>query len=137
MKVSKTAKRLVSLATAGVAIACTTMFVSAPEASAVTWEHTMRTDDGDPGGLIRFRPDGDYVQVCDIEADGWSVWGDYQDPNGQGSTLTKGGHGTCSKAVNDNYANLAEGKWIRFKVCLQHYKYGPLEYCDTTSWFNG
>lgn len=48
---------------------------SPPDALAVTWKYTMRTDDGDPGGLIHFQPHGDYVQVCDIEADAWSVLG--------------------------------------------------------------
>lgn len=134
MKVKKTAKRLMSLAAAGLAVASTMMFTSAPEASAaVKWKYTMHTDDGDPGGKIQFQPNGDWVRVCDIESDGWKVWGSVGTSPGTGDldVLWRGGNGNC---MTHNY-NLPE-KRLYFEVCLQHYEDGPLQYCDTSSWLN-
>ncbi|MBO2465189.1 hypothetical protein [Actinomadura violacea] len=133
MKVGKMAKRLMSLAAAGVAVTSTLLFASAPEASAVTWKYTMHTDDGDPGGKIQFQPNGDWVRVCDIESDGWKVWGSVGVSKGTGDldVLWRGGNGNCMT----HHYNLPEKK-LYFEVCLQHYESGPLQYCDTSVWLN-
>ncbi|MEV5962934.1 hypothetical protein AB0L70_14295 [Kribbella sp. NPDC051952] len=120
-----------ALAIAG--MTCAAMFAGAPEASAMTWEYQMHTDDGDPGGVIKFTRDGDYIQLCDIEADGWAVSGQVSD-NTNGYSLQIGGNGRCT-TVNAKTHDLKEDVHISVRVCL--IRSGRESYCDTSSWFNG
>lgn len=123
------------LAAAG-GLACAAVLVTAPQASAVAWEKTMHTDDGDPGGLIRFSANGDYVEVCDIEADGYAVRGDVNDYAGADYTLTAGGNGKCSvTSAAHTGRDLLEGACVKFTVGL--YKDGGSnEYEDWSFWHN-
>jgi len=128
--------RLRLLAVAG-GLACAAVLGAGPQASAaVVWDKTMHTDDGDPGGLIRFAADGDYVEVCDVEADGYAVRGVvtfYPDHY----TLTAGGKGKCSRtSARTAGHDLPEKICIAFRVAL--YKNGGADqYADSAAWYNG
>jgi len=121
---------------AGTGLACAAVLATAPQASAITWDHTMHTNDGDPGGLIRFAAHGDYVEVCDIEADGYAVRGFVNDDHQHYYTLHRGGKGNCARtsaAVAGH--NLTEGDDVYFQVAL--YKDGgENQYLDATYWWN-
>lgn len=111
---------------------------TAPQASAVAWNYTMHTNDGDPGGLIQFAANGDYVQVCDVEADGYAVRGVVVDYTGNHSyTLTAGSNGACSvTSAATSGRDLAENTCVTFRVAL--YKNGgDNQYEDVSSWYNG
>jgi hypothetical protein len=84
------------VATVGVMVVAG-MFAVAPEASAVTYKYELHSDDGDPGAVIRFAPDGDYVEVCDIEADGWGAQV-IVDQGGAGTaySMRANGNGNCA-----------------------------------------
>ncbi|GGQ33026.1 hypothetical protein BKA00_004899 [Actinomadura coerulea] len=137
MKIGKASRRILSAAVAGAAVVCGTLLTTAPEASAVTWKYTMHTDDGDPGAVIKFQPNGDYVQVCDIEADGKGAFGVVYLNGSPYYNLIAGGKGNCS-TTNANYHNLPEYKTIAFKICLSGYSTtSGLKYCDSAAWYNG
>lgn len=114
------------------------MFAVAPEAMAVSYKYTMHTDDGDPGGLVRFAPDGDYVEVCDIEADGWAVNAIVeQQGRGIAYQIHVGGNGNCAvtSAATAGH-NLVEGDYVKITVSLgKNGRYGY--YYDTSYWCNG
>jgi hypothetical protein len=122
---------------AAAGLAVTTMVAAAPQASAATWDYTMHTDDGDPGGLIRFKANGDYVEVCDIEADGKGVVGSVTD-NDTVYFLHAGGNGNCSivSAATSGH-NLKEDQYVRFEVCLTDSAHPAGIYCDNSAWWNG
>src|SRR5437899_12594670 len=67
---------------------------------ALAADHTMHTDDGDPGGRVEFTANGDVVRLCDIEADGWAVGLYVYDVNQNlyKYGLQAGGNGTCKTA---------------------------------------
>jgi hypothetical protein len=108
----------------------------APAASAATY--TMHTDDGDPGGRVSFQTDGDAVELCDIEADGWAVYLKVTDvtQNKFKYDYRIGGDGRCQtfRASLGAPYNLKEGDVIRFTICLN--KDGRNAYCDTSDWAN-
>jgi hypothetical protein len=121
------------VALAAVGVFCAALFGPTSEASATTWQYTMHTEDGDPGGRIRFNPYGDYVELCDIEPDGWAVSGQVSD-SVNGYSLQVGGDGNCT-TVNATAHDLKEEVYIAFRVCL--IKSGRESYCDTSGWYNG
>jgi hypothetical protein len=136
MKISKAARRMLSLAAAGAAITCGALLTTAPQASAVTWKYTMHSDDGDPGAVIRFQPYGDYVQVCDIEADGKAAFGVVYVNGEVAYNPSAGGKGNCDTWDANDY-NLPEGKNIGFEICLDSSDYWEPKYCDSATWYNG
>lgn len=116
---------------------------AAGTASLRTW-HFMATDDGDPGGQISFRADGDVVVVADVESDGWAAEGGvYQFINGDtvGSlvyTLRDGGNdgvAAVKRAGDGGKYNLVEGRTYWFKICLDKAGTTP-KYCDWAAWTN-
>lgn len=125
--------RLVAVA-GGLAFAA--VLGTASQASAVAYEKTMKTDDGDPGGIIKFAANGDYVEVCDIEPDGYAVRGTVDVGTGRRYSLHVGGNGNCvvtSAAVSGH--DLKENACLEFDVAL--YKNdGYDEYRDRSWWHN-
>ncbi|HET6740435.1 MAG TPA: hypothetical protein VFH76_15925 [Kribbella sp.] len=114
------------------------LFAVAPEASAVSYKHELHSDDGDPGAVIRFAPDGDYVEVCDIEADGWGaqVIVDQAGP-GISYTMRANGNGNCSvtSAATAGH-DLKETHYAQFCVSLgKNGRYGY--YTDCEYWCAG
>ncbi|WP_243744590.1 hypothetical protein [Streptomyces hainanensis] len=108
--------------------------LASPSASAVNWDHQMHTDDGDPGGRLRFASYGDIVQICDIEADGWAVNVQvYDTVHGYNvDEFSVGGNGNCKTHRASNGYNLVEGRYYRFTVALKN-GYG-LQYHDYGTW---
>lgn len=124
--------KLAGLAVASLALC---LAVDAP-ASAV--DYSMSTDDGDPGGKVKFTMHGDVVEVCDQESDGYAakVW--VYNPNGSTRyTLQAGTSGVCktARASQGGSHDLTEGVSYTFKICL--HKSGSDKYCDTSDWKNG
>ncbi|MEP9384716.1 hypothetical protein [Nocardioides sp. KR10-350] len=124
---------------AGLATTCATLVALAPQASAVTWHITMQSDDGDPGAIIRFQPNGDYVEVCDQEADGYAAFGVVNDYKGVGYTIRAGGNGTCSIVDADDAGhNLHEDQLAYFAICLEgDGGSDDIHYCDSAQWYTG
>ncbi|MEV5962935.1 hypothetical protein AB0L70_14300 [Kribbella sp. NPDC051952] len=124
---------------AAVGVTCGSVLTAAPQASAASWDYTMHTDDGDPGGLVRFKANGDYVEVCDIEEDGWAAYAFVTDDK-HPYHIRAGGNGNCSvvSAATAGH-NLNENQHIHFEVCLVKSSGGNdiYSYCDTSSWWNG
>jgi hypothetical protein len=103
------------------------------------WDEWMYTEDADPGGVVRFKADGDVVEVCDLEADGWAVEVQvYYDWPIQDFTVYEyqiGGEGRCQTlraSLGGNY-NLGEGQVYGFRVCLDKRGTEP-KYCDYAYW---
>lgn len=124
-------KRVLGVTLAAVALA----FGATTNAYAA--DHTMHTNDGDPGGRIEFTANGDVVRICDIEADGWAATGGAQLVGS--STwpvwMTAGGNGECvtSRASDGGSHDLKEGEVYHFEICLR--KSGQADsYCDDQWW---
>jgi hypothetical protein len=103
------------------------------------YEYTMHTDDGHPGGVVQFAPDGDYVHLKDIEADGWAVHLSVSDATtGKAKySIQVGGNNNYvdrSATMGSKY-NLAENHSIKFTICLAKTGHS-LSYCDTSKWAN-
>ncbi|MEU9796855.1 hypothetical protein AB0E27_41030 [Streptomyces sparsogenes] len=131
MKFRKTLSAFaVAVAAAGASL------LTAPSASAADWwDYQMHTDDSDPGGRVRFKMNGDVVELCDIEADGWKVkltivhgyTGNVVD------RMDVGGNGNCVTHSASNGHNLTEGQHYYFQIYLS--KDGtPLDYDDSSDW---
>jgi hypothetical protein len=123
----------------GAGLTGATLLVSAPMASAATWDEWMYTDDGDPGGVIRFKAYGDRVQVCDIQADGYGVIGWIDDGYGSGpNRVYVGGYGSCKTvdaSTSGGKYNQRENTWVHFEVCLTNSSHTG--WCDEAGWWNG
>ncbi|HVV11461.1 hypothetical protein [Amycolatopsis sp.] len=105
--------------------------LGAPEAAAA--DHSVHTNDSDPGGVAYFTEHGDVSEVCDIESDGWAVGVDVY-WNGGEYTLKAGGNGNC-KSTDANTHDIPENTYVNFRIYL--YKSGtPYAYQDTAQWFN-
>ncbi|MDW6058763.1 hypothetical protein SAZ11_12905 [Streptomyces sp. FXJ1.4098] len=111
--------------------------LSAPTAGAATtanwWDQQMHTNDGDPGGRVRFKADGDVVELCDIEADGWKVNLEvsgyhYYDE------FSVGGNGNCVTHSASNGHDMGEGAGYSFQIYLSKSGH-PFEYEDTSVWW--
>jgi hypothetical protein len=130
----KTRRILSGLAVA--ALAATSSLTSATPASAATWNESMYTDDGDSGGVVRFRHDGDVVRLCDIQADGWkvhlSVYSVWEDRNQY--RLNVGGNGNCieARASFGGPYNLRENHVYMFTIWLE--KDGVAKFYDEAFW---
>ncbi|MFG3690280.1 hypothetical protein [Micromonospora sp. NPDC047740] len=134
----KSRRILSGLAAAALAAAASLTF--AAPASAATWDHWMYTDDADPGGIVRFRADGDVVQLCDIEADGWKVYmtvSDWTQNNLHKYNLSVGGNGNCieARASFGSPYDLREGNVFRFAIWLDKDGSVP-SYHDVAYWSN-
>ncbi|WP_129843141.1 hypothetical protein [Streptomyces sp. RFCAC02] len=117
-------------------VAAVTPVLASPSAQAITWDHTLHTDDGDPGGRLQFEAYGDIVRICDIEADGWAVgvqiirkvaWDNSY-------TFQVGGNGNCAeRRASQGYPfDMTEGHQYEFTVFLA--KDGGRAYHDVATW---
>ncbi|GAA2373286.1 hypothetical protein GCM10010246_80070 [Streptomyces cuspidosporus] len=127
MKFRKTLSAFaVAVAAAGVPL------LGAPTAGAATtatWDNQLHTNDGDPGGRVRFRAAGDVMELCDIEADGWKVNLEvsgyhYYD------AFSVGGNGNCVTHSASNGHDLTEGAGYSIKIYLSKSGH-PYEYEDS------
>ncbi|UQS23739.1 MULTISPECIES: hypothetical protein [Amycolatopsis] len=110
--------------------------VLATPASAATWDHSMSTNDSDPGGRVQFRVDGDRFRLCDIEADGWKVnlriWDEYDAVVDESSVGT---NGNCVERVATEFGvrSLRDGRYYTFEIWLS--KSGTsYAYADEATW---
>lgn len=103
-----------------------------------SWDEQMYTDDAAPGGRVRFETDGDIVELCDIEADGYAVYLSVYDDTAKRSqyTYTIGGEGRCQtfRASLGGKYDLPEKHTFRFRICLV--RDGKNSYCDDAYWKN-
>ncbi|MDT0319954.1 hypothetical protein [Streptomyces millisiae] len=135
LKLRRPAKRTVLRAGAVLVAAVALPVLASPSAQAIDWDHTMHTDDADPGGRLRFEALGDIVQICDIEADGWAVEVEvYDTVHGYDvDVFSVGGNGNCVDHDVDDGHNLVEGRYYRFTVSLVH-SGGLNQYHDYATW---
>lgn len=120
-----------------------TVMVGSPAQAYAGPHYWMYTNDGTPGGRVDFWPDGDIIQVCDIQADGAHV-------NmvvthiftGAGFSIQASGNGNCTtrRASQGGAYDLVErgvGKGCyRFNIRLWddiHYVQGSE---DKAAWWN-
>jgi hypothetical protein len=98
----------------------------------------MHTEDGKPGGRVRFTPNGDVVQICDIEADGWAAVVQVSDEDQYFNTYTirAGGSGTCKtvNAAKGGVYDMVEGHNYKFHIWLQNAD--SYAYDDWSTWRN-
>jgi hypothetical protein len=107
-------------------------------AKASSTQYCMHTDDKDPGGRVCFKPNGDWVTLCDIEPDGWAVYTEVTDlVTSEGYGMTVGGNNNChDKGASDGGVyNLGEHHDIKFRICL-YSDDSDNSYCDTSVWPN-
>ncbi|MFE9201120.1 hypothetical protein [Micromonospora sp. NPDC007230] len=128
---------LSGISAAALAVAASLTF--AAPASAATWDEWMYTDDANPGGVVRFRADGDVVQLCDIQADGWKVYLRVYDytQNLYKYDLAVGGNGNCieTRASFGGPYDLREGNVFEFTIWMQQAGNYP-SFHDTAYWRN-
>ncbi|MEU5608033.1 hypothetical protein ACI2L4_00780 [Streptomyces sparsogenes] len=133
-KLRKPTRGTVLRAGAAIAAAVALPVLASPNAHALAWDHTMHSDDGDPGARLRFEANGDIVEICDIEADGFAAYAEIYDyKTGQSRTLTVGGNGNCKRRDASDYGwNLVEGRKYGFTVALTEGTY--IAYPDNADW---
>lgn len=92
-----------------------------------------------PGGIVRFRADGDVVRLCDIEADGFKVYLRVYDYTASKVmyTLSVGGNGNCveTRASYGGRNNLRERNMFEFVIWLDKADH-PADFHDTAYWRN-
>ncbi|MGW1564599.1 hypothetical protein ACWCQ1_50520 [Streptomyces sp. NPDC002144] len=105
----------------------------------------MHTDDSDPGGVVYWTRDGDKLEVCDIEADGygvhstiqWSYYYDHDYHNGYYLNETRG-NGKCSyrDAADGGVYDIPEHTYVEVWVCLEKDGVNRTDTCDHSVWNN-
>lgn len=124
----------------GAAAAAFMLTTVTPAAAA---DHTMKTEDAAPGGVMKFTHLGDLLSVCDVESDGWAVIGRVYVHNRNGTHGRKiysrqdgGNDGRCKigRASMGGRYNLREGREYTFQVCLHNATED--KYCDWAVWKN-
>jgi hypothetical protein len=117
------------------------MLTMATQASAA--DNTMKTNDSDPGGVMKWTRAGDILSVCDVESDGWAVIGrvyTYVNSTTRGARIYSrqdggnDGHCKVGRASMGGKFNLPEGKKYWFKVCLHNSTED--KDCDEAAWTN-
>ncbi|MGI5352191.1 hypothetical protein ACQEU8_28965 [Streptomyces sp. CA-250714] len=127
--------------TAGVAVAAlATSLAMATSAHAA--DHKVNTTDDRPGGKLTFTRNGDVVEVCDEQEDGWRAVGYVINPDGSYRyVMAAGGSGTCltKGAADGSPWNLNENKTYTFRICLDHDKPEPSDdrFCNSRKWRAG
>ncbi|NIH79171.1 hypothetical protein [Amycolatopsis viridis] len=130
--------RKTMVALLGVAMAVAFSVATAPAASAITWDYTMKTTDGDPGAILKFRAHEDVVELCDLEVDGYAAWA-YIDDGGSHLYPLQigGGHNNCrqvSEKKKGKY-DLDEHRYISVQVCLVK-ENSAAKGCREAAWYN-
>ncbi|GGR69783.1 hypothetical protein GCM10010252_04830 [Streptomyces aureoverticillatus] len=129
----RTRKALATALGLAAAAVVTPLVTAPPAAAAQWWSYQMHTDDGDPGGRVRYQPNGDRVQVCDIEADGHRAGVHVYDTVLR-AHVDDFAVGTAGKCVTHdaNDTNLKEGRKYVFTVYLE--QGGRVSYTDKSTW---
>jgi len=129
-------------AASALAVVATTALIASP-AAASTSEHELFTDESSSigsayaGGYLHNVEHGDYVTLCDNDADGYSVYLDVIVGNTWKYTLHAAGAGDCAYAnADDGYSshNLPENTTITFSMYL--YKSGSYAGAVSADWYN-
>ncbi|WP_052852945.1 hypothetical protein [Streptomyces avicenniae] len=107
--------------------------LNATSAQAIDWDHTLHTDDGDPGGRLRFEAHGDIVEICDIEADGWAVEVSVEGYHYY-DTFSVGGNGKCKTHRASGGYDLTEGSTYAFTLDLVKDGVPSVRYEDYAQW---
>jgi hypothetical protein len=86
---------------------------------APAWDHVLWTTDNNPGGRLRYDRNGQKVEVCDRQADGWRAVGYVWD------TVTGERVHTINVPANENCKTrdrtdrrLVQGRLHAFRICL-------------------
>jgi hypothetical protein len=76
---------------------------------------TVFTTDGQPGGRGAFRANGDVLEACDLQSDGWGAIAKLYRSGASSPfrTVTSGGAGCITKT-----GDIAEGTALQVAVCL-------------------
>lgn len=98
----------------------------------------MYTDDDNPGGRIDFWPNGDVVELCDIQADGYGVYADVNAYTSSAYELSVGGNGKCvvARASQGGVRDLREEACITFVIFLDKSSTGMPAFVDSAAWLN-
>jgi len=117
----------------GVASAALLLIGASPAFAGV--DRTVRTSDDDPGGENSWISSGDNFRVCDVQEDGYRVWGRAWKYSGGswvilGTEEAANGNGTCTTWDG---ATLPSGTQIRIRACLRDGPSGTLVFCATRS----
>jgi hypothetical protein len=107
-----------------------TMVTATPASAGINIDW-IKTTDAAPGGKARWIHNGDKLEVCDIESDGWAAQAKIVMTDGEipwTTPLQDGGNdGKCKTA---SYSSMPEKKEIELTVCLDKSTTGP-SYCRT------
>jgi hypothetical protein len=128
-------------AAAAPSVGTTVVTDQALAANAIAGPHYwMYTNDDNPGGRIDFWPDGDIVELCDIQADGYSVHAAIGPNSGSGFVgynLSVGGNGKCviARASQGGTRDLPEEACIAFFIFLNKGGGFP-QFMDSAAWIN-
>jgi hypothetical protein len=100
----------------------------------------MYTDDDNPGGRIDFWPNGDVVELCDTQADGYAAYASVGPNSGSGwvgYNLSVGGNGKCviHRASQGGHYDLPEEACIAVFVFLDK-NGGTPQFTDSAAWIN-
>jgi len=128
-------KKVIANTSVVLATLLTIVFMAPTAAQADDGRFTMYTDDANPGGRVVFHADGDYVQVCDIEADGSSVWLRITDLDGSGGySMNVAGNDECKvhRASDGGSYDLEEYSCFEFNIYLSR----ETAFGDLARWFN-
>ena len=127
-------KKAMKAAAASLAAVTVSLAMSTP---ALAYDDYVSTNDSDPGGRAYWTANGDVVQVCDIESDGWAAIvsvGYFSSAYHvvDRYSLEAGGNGDCiaKGAANGGVYDLPEGYKIAIEVCLINSDLGYGTYCD-------
>jgi hypothetical protein len=100
----------------------------------------MYTDDDNPGGRIDFWPNGDVVELCDIQADGYAAYASLGPNSGSGwvgYSLSVGGNGKCviHRASQGGHYDLPEEACVAVFIFLDKNGGFP-QFTDSAAWIN-
>lgn len=104
----------------------------------LAYDEQMFTDDGNSGARVRFTANGDVVELCDIQADGYAaylkVWNN--DAALDQYTYRIGGDGRCQtfRASLGGIYDFAEGHLHGFRIALVKSGSSKLHWADTAYW---
>lgn len=112
---------------AGVAAAATVIGIT--PAFAAKNDYAFTTD-AKPGGRANFRASGEYIEACDIQADGYRVkaWAMWIDSRKSWNVPVEDANGSGNDCVSRKI-DVPEGKKVTIKVCLQDGAKGTPKFC--------
>ncbi|MFJ9633155.1 hypothetical protein ACIRU8_36160 [Streptomyces sp. NPDC101175] len=112
---------------------------------AFAYDNSMHTDDTDPGGVVYWTNNGDKLEVCDIEKDGYGVhvgisWSyNYDGPYTDAYYINQtAGNGTCGyrDAGDGGVYNIPEGTYVWVWIALKKGDKIDTDTRDDSVWLN-